>query len=73
MVSRVMRVPREFDEYIEGLSRALGIPPGEIMKRLAQLRPIEVKEPFGASVDRLFDRMGIVPMQKKKKVIRKWR
>lgn len=73
MASRVRRIPQEFEEYILGLSRALGMPPAEIMRRLAQLRPIEIKEPFGASIDRLFDRMGIVSMPKsKKKVIRKW-
>lgn len=66
--SRVMRVDKEFKEYIEGLQRSLGIPERELTRRIAKIRPINIQKPIGQALDDLFSREGIIRIKKRRRI-----
>lgn len=64
--SKIARVSKEFDQYIEELSKQLNIPKVALTQKLAQMRPIRIEKPFGHSIDQIFINAGILPKQERK-------
>lgn len=67
MGSKVMRVDKEFKEYVESISKILKIKPSNVTKRIAEIRPINIQKPLGHGIDRLFGNDPFIHGRKKKR------
>lgn len=65
--TRIIRVPLEFKQYIGEVSKELDMEQKMVLKRIAQLRPIDIKRQFGSNVDKLFENELPNMMRRKRK------
>jgi len=67
MPSKVMRVDKEFKDYVDVVKEITGMKSDtEVTKRIAIVRPLGPQKPLGQSIDDLFVHFGFIPKRRGK-------